>query len=127
MSDKRIKTYSMWSAQAITQNNSDSFIFELDEYLPEGFLGIYFQVTGAGNVNIDATVTADGTNFVTPSAWTTEGALSAAFDATSGAGSDGKDYIDVTKALATFCKQIKFTVTEQNAGAVAVTATLVVQ
>jgi hypothetical protein len=125
MGNNRITSKEVWTANAITQNTAESFTLDIDEYKPEGFLGLYWKLTGAGNADVTVTISYDGTTFVNPSSWTTEGTLASAFGAASG--TSGAEYIDITKGLATFFKAIKFTFTEQNAGAIAVTLGYVVQ
>jgi hypothetical protein len=120
MSNKRINTFQVWPAQdgtvkTIAQAGTFDIELDLNTYQPEGFLGMEFEVTGAGQVNIVATVASDdlpNADFTTPAAWTTEGNLVTGF----ATGSVG--YVDISKALGTFYRSIKLTVTEDGTGTV---------
>ena len=102
----------VFSAKAVTQNTAVTYTLDLGRYNVEGFFSMQIVVVGAGNVTVIWSASNDGTNFVTP-ADTAD--IFTAFAATSGPGSDG---IDIASFDPLLCKYMKFTATEQNAGAI---------
>ena len=107
-----ISIIKVFNGSAITQNTAITEVVDLSKYNVEGFFSIQLALVGAGNIDLIWSVSNDGENFVTPSGTDD---LESAFDATSGPGSDGKDIVSFDPPL---CKYIKFTATEQNAGAI---------
>jgi len=102
----------VFSAKAMVQNTAASYTLDLSRYNVEGFFSMQIAIVGAGNVDLIWAASNDGTNFITPS-----GAADnfTEFGASRGEGSDGKSIASFDPLI---CKYMKFTATEQNAGAI---------
>ena len=107
-----ISVIKVFNAEAITQNTAESSIVDLSRYNTEGFFSIQISITGAGNITLTYSLSNDGNTYITPSG---TAALFTAFGASSGEGSDGHSLVSFDPPLARY---IKFTATEQNAGAI---------
>ncbi len=111
----------IFNAQAITQNNAEEVIVPLERSNFEGFFSLQIELTGAGNVDITYALSNSGDDYITPAAAVD---IFSAFGVGSGPGTDGKDIASFDPMLHQFLKIIA---TEQNAGAVVLTAWLAVQ
>jgi hypothetical protein len=102
----------IFNSQAITQNSAISETVDLGRFNAEGFFSMQIAIVGAGNVDVIWSASNDGTNFIVPVGATD---IYSAFGATSGPSSDGKSIVSFDPLV---CKYLKFTATEQNAGAI---------
>lgn len=91
----------IWSSTTISASGSStSSAVELTA--DEGAYGVQFIVTGSGTAKLEWYVSADGTNYIQPSGYTTT--LTSSFTATSGTGADGKDYFNLAIPPAHYLK-----------------------
>ncbi len=111
----------VFNAEAITQNTSVELIVPLERSNFEGFFSLQIELTGAGNVDIIYALSNNDIDYITPAA---AADIFTAFGVVSGPGTDGKDIASFEPMLHQFLKIIA---TEQNAGAVVLSAWLAVQ
>ena len=116
-----ITSIPVFQSEAIAQNNSAEYVIDLNRYNCQGFFSLQLVLTGAGNVDVTWSVSANNSDFITP---TGTDPVFDDFDATSGPGSNGKDIASFDCPLA---RWLKITVTENNAGAVVAGAWLTIQ
>ena len=107
-----ISVIKIFNGASMLQAAAVSETVDLSRFNCEGFFSMQIAIVGAGNVTMTWSASNDGTTFITPSGTS---ALFTAFAATSGEGSDGKSIVSFDPLLS---KYIKFTATEQNAGAI---------
>lgn len=107
-----ISVIKVFNNAALTQNTAGSYTLDLSRYNCEGFFSMQIAIVGAGNITLTYAISNDGVNYITPSGTS---ALFTAFGASSGESSDGKSMISFDPPLSRY---IKFTATEQNAGAI---------
>ena len=107
-----ISVIKIFNGASMLQAAAVSEVVDLSRYNCEGFFSMQIALVGAGNVTVTWAASNDGVNYITPSGTS---ALFTAFAATSGESSDGKSIASFDPLLA---KYLKFTATEQNAGAI---------
>lgn len=111
----------IFDEEAIAQDASAEIIIPLERSNFEGFFSLQVELTGTGNVDITYALSNNGTDYITPAA---AADIFTAFASNSGPGADGKDIAMFEPLLHHFLKIIA---TEQNAGAVVLSAWLAIQ
>jgi len=107
-----ISVIKIFNGSAILKAAAVTETVDLSRYNCEGFFSMQIAIVGAGNVDVIWAASNDGVNFITP---TSTDDLFTSFGASSGESSDGKSIVSFDPLLA---KYLKFTATEQNAGAI---------
>ncbi|NNL41060.1 MAG: hypothetical protein HKO79_01050 [Desulfobacterales bacterium] len=111
----------VFQAEAIAQNESSEYVVDLSRYDCEGFFSLQLGLSGAGQVDVTWSVSANNVDFITPA---DTDPIFDDFTVASGPGSDGKDIASFDTPLA---RWLKITVTEANVGAVVAGAWLTIQ
>jgi hypothetical protein len=81
---------------------------DLSRFDTEGFFSAQIELAGTGAVDVVASLSNNGTDFITPSGMAN---LFSTFNATSGEGSDGKSIVSFDPLLARY---LRITATEDN-------------
>jgi len=106
------KEYRNVYSTAISQEIADSGIYTSDaidltaNYGIVGTISLQLIATGDGVVKVEYLISADDTNYITPSS---ASEIVTVFTKTSGTAQDGKDFFSITPPL---CKSIKLKFTE---------------
>lgn len=103
-----ISVISILNNVAIAKNAAAFGILDLGRYDTEGFFSAQIEVAGTGAVDVVASFSNNGDDYITPSGFAN---LFSTFNATSGEGSDGKSLVSFDPVL---CRYIKITATEDN-------------
>jgi hypothetical protein len=93
---------------AILKNAAAYGTVDLSRFDSEGFFSAQIHVQGTGAVDVVASLSNNGTDFITPSGMAQ---LFTTFNASSGEGSDGKSIISFDPVLARY---LRITATEDN-------------
>jgi len=103
-----ISVISIINEVAILKNAAAYGIVDLSRYDCEGFFSAQIELAGTGAVDVVASMSNNGTDYITPSGMAN---LFSTFNATSGEGSDGKSLVSFNPVLSRY---LKITATEDN-------------
>jgi hypothetical protein len=93
---------------AIVKQGAAVGTIDLSRFDTEGFFSAQIELAGTGAVDVVASLSNNGTDFITPSGMAN---LFSTFNATSGEGSDGKSIVSFDPLLARY---LRITATEDN-------------
>jgi hypothetical protein len=93
---------------AILKNAAAFGTIDLSRFDTEGFFSAQIELAGTGAVDVVASLSNNGTDFITPSGMAN---LFSTFNASSGEGSDGKSIVSFDPLLARY---LRITATEDN-------------
>jgi hypothetical protein len=93
---------------AIAKNEAAVGTIDLSRFDTEGFFSAQIELAGTGAVDVVASLSNNGTDFITPSGMAN---LFSTFNASSGEGSDGKSIVSFDPLLARY---LRITATEDN-------------